>query len=130
MARSFYGKNMFVADLIITSAWALFTIRYSLWGAWPALIYILMRIALCFEMQRKSPWVLYSAIAFSLCHLGYMWSDCAIYPFKRLAYYIGAWMGNGKDVVDAFSGELDQDLKVWLYCSVRFSAYGSLDCLS
>lgn len=107
---------MFVADLTITTLWALFTIRYSLWGAWPVLIYILMRIALCFEMQKKSRWVLYSAIAFTLCYLGYMWSDGAIYPFKRIAYYIGAWMGNEKDVVDAFRGDLDQDLKVWLYC--------------
>lgn len=116
MIQNFYGKKMFVADLTITSIWALFTLRYSLWGAWPALIYILIRIALCFEMQKKSPWVLYSAIAFTLCYIGYMWSDGAIYPFKRIAYYIGAWMGNGKDAVDAFRGDLDQDLKVWLYC--------------
>lgn len=116
MEAKIYGKKMVVADLIIASIWALFTIRYSLWGAWPALVYILMRIALCFEMRRKSPWVLYSGIAFTLCYLEYMWGDGAIYPFKRLAYYIGAWIGNGKDVVDAFGGELDQDLKVWLYC--------------
>lgn len=116
MTRNFYGKKMFVADLTITSIWALFIFRYSLWGAWPALVFILMRIALCFEMQRKSPWVLYSAIAFTLCYLDYMWSDGAIYPFKRIAYCIGAWMGNGKDVIDAFSVDMDQDLEVWLYC--------------
>lgn len=117
MIQPVYSKKMFVADLIITSIWALFTLRYAMWGAWPSLIYILMRIVLCFEMRRKSPWVLYSAIAFALCYFGYIWSDVAIYPFRRMAYFIGAWIGNGNNIVEVFSDELDQDLKVWLYAS-------------
>lgn len=59
MKQNIYGKKMFVADLIITSFWALFSILNSLWGAWPILIYILMRIALCFEMKHKSPWAVF-----------------------------------------------------------------------
>ena len=117
MTRNLYGKKMFVADLIITSIWALFAFRLSLWNVWPALIYLAMRIALCFEMQRKSLWTLYSAIAFLLCSSGFIFADniyIGYYPFKRLSYYIGAWLGEGKAVVDTFVGELDQDVKVWL----------------
>ena len=117
MTRNFYGTKMFVADLIITSIWALFALRLSLWNVWPALIYLAMRIALCFEMQRKSPWTLYSAIAFLLCSSGFIFADdiyIGYYPFKRISYYIGAWLGDGKAVVDTFVGELDQDVKVWL----------------
>ena len=47
-------------------------------------------------------------------------TDKALYPFKRFAYYISAWVGNGKDLMDAYSGELDQDLRVWL------TIYGAL----
>lgn len=117
MARSYYGKKMFVADLIITSIWALFTLRLSLWYVWPAMIYLAMRIALCFEMQSKSPWTLCSAVAFLLCSNGFIFADniyIGYYPFKRLSYYIGAWLGEGKAVVDTFVGELDQNVKVWL----------------
>lgn len=59
-------------------------------------------------MNRKSPWVLYSAIVFLLCAGGLACSDATIYPVKRIAYYIGAWMGCGSDVVE--------EPCVWIEC--------------
>ena len=58
MTRNFYVKKMFIADLIITTIWALFTCRYALSGGYGPFLYIFIRIALCFEMQCKSPWTL------------------------------------------------------------------------
>ena len=117
MKNSLYGNKMFIVDLIIVTIWAFFNLRLSLWNGWTILLYIPIRIALCFQMQRKSPWTFYYAIDLLFCGGGLAFTDRAFYPFKRLAYYIGAWIGNGKDVIDAFGGEQDQDLKVWLIIS-------------
>lgn len=118
MKRNIYSKKMFVADLVVTSVWALFTLRYSLWGAWPALFYILMRVALCFEMRRRSPWTLVSGLAFILCYAGFAFRDVATYPVRRLVYYVGAALGDGSNVVRAFGEGLDHDSMVWIYIAV------------
>lgn len=65
MIRNIYSKKMFIIDLILVSVWALFFSRYCSPGL---LLLIPIRIALCFEMQRKSPWTLISAIGFLLAY--------------------------------------------------------------
>lgn len=65
MNKSIYGNKMFIADLILTSIWAFFFSRYCSTGL---LLLIPVRIALCFEMQRKSPWTLVSAIGFLISY--------------------------------------------------------------
>lgn len=55
MTRSFYGNKMFIADLIIVTIWAFCNLRLSLWNGWPILIYVTMRMTLCFQMELKSP---------------------------------------------------------------------------
>lgn len=115
MTRSFYGRKMLLADLAIITIWALFSIRYTLCNAWPAMVYILMRMALCFEMRKRSSWVLYSAIVFLWCYGGFVFGDISIYPIRRIFYYIAAWMGFGSDVVNEFAGIMEPEIKVWLY---------------
>lgn len=66
MRHLFYGKKMQVADLAITSVWALFAAKATpgleLWG----IAVILMRIVLCFQLAGRSRWAGYSAIIFGL----------------------------------------------------------------
>ena len=78
MIRNLYGNKMFIADLILTSIWALFFSRYCNSLLLLALM-IPIRIALCFEMEHKSPWTLISATGFLIA---YICADCFIKPFK------------------------------------------------
>lgn len=118
MRSNFYGRKIFVADLIVTSVWALFAIRYSLLGDWPIVLYVVMRISLCFEMKLSSPWVRYSAILFFIFCSNYVWSASAIYPFKRLIYYTGAWMGYSSETVKWLNEAVNSQMKALLYvCS-------------
>lgn len=114
MKSRLYGNKMFVADLVVVSVWALFNLRTCAGSTWPMLIYIVMRVALCFQMYSRSRWTLYSAVAFLFAGSSAAFIDTAYYPFRRAAYYIGSWTGNGKEVLDAFAGRLDSDLSVWL----------------
>lgn len=64
-----YNRNIFVADLIVTSIWALFAAKSTpAIESWE-LVAILIRIALCFRMYAKSDWMGYSAIIFAGAYL-------------------------------------------------------------
>lgn len=115
MSMNFYGKKMFIVDLIITTIWALFMCRYALFGGYGPFIYIFIRIALCFEMQRKSQWTLFSAFAFLLCMGGYLIeSGSIVYPAKRMVYHIGSALGQQEIMIDTLGGEIKKDVVVWL----------------
>lgn len=65
MKHILYGKKMLVADLIVTSTWALFAIKSMPWlDSWMLAI-IFMRIILCFQLYSKSDWSGYCAIVFA-----------------------------------------------------------------
>lgn len=65
MKRSLYGKKMLVADLIVTSVWALFAVKSMPWLESWMLAIIIMRIILCFQLYSKSDWTGYCAIVFA-----------------------------------------------------------------
>lgn len=70
MKRIIYGKKLFIADLIITSVWALFAIKSSpCLESWMLAI-IAMRIIMSFQLFEKSDWAGYCAIVFAgLCFI-------------------------------------------------------------
>lgn len=116
MKQNFYGKKMFIADLIITTIWALFTCHDALSGGYGPFLYIFIRIALCFEMQRKSSWTLYSAFTFLLCMGGYLIEKGSmLYPIKRMVYHIGYMAVYQEYMMETFGGEIDPNTVVWLY---------------
>lgn len=65
MERIIYGKKMLVADLIITSIWALFATKSTPEIEYWELAVILMRIVLSFQLFDYSRWSGYSAIIFA-----------------------------------------------------------------
>ena len=63
-----YGKKMLVADLIITSIWALFATKSTPEIEYWELAVILMRIVLSFQLFDYSRWSGYSAIIFACAY--------------------------------------------------------------
>lgn len=115
MTTNLYGRKMFIADLIITTVWAIFMFRYSLYGGYGVFLYIPMRMALCFEMQRKSPWTLYSAFTFLLCMGSHLLTHSqSLYPAKRIVYHLLCVLGYQNDVIEVLDeSEINQDV-AWL----------------
>lgn len=108
MKRYLYGKKMFIIDLILVSIWAFFFSRYSSSGL---MLLILVRIALSFEMYRKSPWTLVSAIGFLIA---YTCVDNFSRPFERMFYNFFCAVGQSKLMVDIFSEPFEWEMKAWI----------------
>jgi len=70
MKRILYGKKLFIADLIITSVWALLAVKsIPDLESWMLAI-IAMRLIICFQLFEKSDWEGYCAIVFAgLCFI-------------------------------------------------------------
>lgn len=108
MKRNIYSKKMFIADLILVSIWALFFSRYCSQGL---LLLIPIRIALCFEMQRKSSWTLISAIGFLLAY------SCVgnfSRPFERMFYNFFCAIGESNLMIEVFSEPFEWEMKAWI----------------
>lgn len=71
--------------------------RYNITAPWAVLIFILIRLCLCFQMKQRSPWVLISTISFVLCYAFYAFKEAAIYPITRVLFYLEASIGYGSD---------------------------------
>lgn len=108
MKRYLYGKKMFIIDLILVSIWAFFFSRYSSPGL---MLLILVRIVLSFEMHRKSPWTLVSAIGFMLA---YICADNFSKPFERMFYSFFCAIGESKLMVDIFSKPFEWEMEAWI----------------
>ncbi len=108
MIKSINGNKMFIADLILTSTWAFFFSRYCSSGV---LLLILIRIALCFEMQRKSPWTLVSAIGFLI---SYASVPHISKPFERMFYVFFCYIGQSELMVEIFSEPFEWEMEAWI----------------
>lgn len=108
MIRNIYSKKVFIADLILVSVWALFFSRYCSPGL---LLLIPIRIALCFEMQRKSPWTLISAIGFLLA---YSCVDNFSRPFERMFFNFFCAIGESELMIEIFSEPFEWEMKAWI----------------
>lgn len=108
MIKSIYGKKMFIADLIITSILALFFSRYCNPGL---LLLIPIRVALCFQMQRKSPWTLVSAIGFLI---SYASVTCLSKPFEKMFYLFFCTIGQSELMVEIFSQPFEWEVEAWI----------------
>lgn len=108
MKRSIYGKKMFIADLILVSIWTFF---YGLYSPAGILLVIIFRMALCFEMHRRSPWSLISAIGFLIMYCCFDYTDS---PVERIFYIFFSAIGQSDLMVDVFSQPLEWEMKVWL----------------
>lgn len=108
MNRNIYGRKMLVTDLTLVSVWALFFSRYCSVGL---LLLIPIRIALCFEMKRKSPWTLISAIGFLLA---YSCVDDFSRPFERMFYNFFCAIGESELMVKIFSEPFEWEMKAWI----------------
>lgn len=106
MKRSLYGKKMFVADLLIVSIWALFGWHFG--GSRTIMLcFLLMRLALCFELYRKSRWTfsgaVFFAIAFVAGFFGMPESMPVFEPISHLIYVAGCLSGKVEGTFVAFS---------------------------
>lgn len=108
MNKSIYGNRMFIADLILTSIWAFFFSRCCRTGL---LLLILVRIALCFEMQRKSPWTLVSSIGFLI---SYATVSYLSKPFERMFYVFFCTIGQSELIVEIFSEPFEWEVEAWI----------------
>lgn len=108
MKRNIYSKKMFIADLILVSIWAFFFSRYCSTGL---LLLIPIRVALCFEMQRKSPWTLVSAVAFLLAYSAVGNFDR---PFARMFFNFFCAIGESELMIDIFSKPLEWEMETWI----------------
>lgn len=105
MLRYIYGNRMFIGDLIFVSIWALFFSRYSYGPAVWLLIPI--RIALSFEMKRRSPWTIISAIGFLVA---YIFAGCIGKPFEKMACIFLCAIGRTATINNTFP----HPAEVWL----------------
>lgn len=108
MKLNIYGKKMFIIDLIFVSIWALFFSRYC---SSDLLLLIPIRIALCFEIQRKSPWTLISAIGFLL---SYSCVDDFTRPFERMFYNFFCVIGESDLMIEVFSEPFEWEMQAWI----------------
>lgn len=108
MKQNLYGKKMFIIDLILVSIWALFFSRYSTPGL---LLLIPARIALSFEMQRKTPWTLVSAIGFIIAYSCINNSD---EPSERMFFNFFCAIGESKQMITIFSKPFEWGTKAWI----------------
>lgn len=108
MKLNLYGKKMFVIDLILVSIWAFFFSRYSSTGL---MLLIPIRIALSFEMRRKSPWTLVSAVGFMLA---YMCSGNFTRPFGRMFYNFFCAIGESELMIKIFSEPFEWEMEAWI----------------
>ncbi len=106
MKRNLYGKKMFVADLLIVSIWALFGWHFG--GSriiMPCLL--LMRLALCFEMYRKSRWAFSGAVLFAIAFVAGSFdmpaTKLVFEPIHKIIYVIGCLSGHVEEMFLAFS---------------------------
>ena len=105
MNKSIYGSKMFIADLILTSIWAFFFSRYCSTGL---LLLIPVRIALCFEMQGKSPWTFVSAIGFLISYASVSYLSK---PFERMFYIFFCTIGQSELMV---SEPFEWEMEAWI----------------
>lgn len=108
MKRYLYGKKMFIADLILVSVWGLFVSNYCSPGL---MLLIPIRIALCFQMERRTPWTIISAIGFFLAYIS---ADCFNKLFERMSYLFFCAIGESETMVDFFSKSLGWKMHTWL----------------
>lgn len=108
MKRNIYGKKMFIADLIVVSVWAFFFSRYCS----PELLPLIpIRIALSFEMNRKSPWTMVSATGFLLSYLSISYFTN---PFERMLSGFLCAIGESDLMIDIFSYPLAEWTEAWI----------------
>ncbi len=108
MKHYIYDNKIFIADLILTSIWAFFFSRYCN----PLLMLMIpIRIALCFEMQRKSPWTLVSAIGFLI---SYASVSNISKPFERMFYIFFCSIGQSELMVKIFSEPFEWEMEAWI----------------
>ncbi len=118
MNRNLYGKKMFVADLLLVSVWALM--------AWHSCIerfivpaMILMRLAVSFELYRKSRWAFCGAMMFAVAYVGCVFDlpseELAFEPIKRIVYALVCLVGDTEKVVSAFQEYHSDELKAILW---------------
>lgn len=105
--RNLYGRKMFVLDLMLVSVWALYFSRHCSPGL---LLAIPVRIALSFEMLRKSPWTLVSAIAFMII---YLCADCFSAPFEKMLYDFFCAVGESDMMVRIYSKPFEGEMMAW-----------------
>lgn len=108
MKRNLYDRKMFIIDLILVSIWAVFFSRYSTPGL---LLLILVRIALSFEMRRKSPWTLVSAAGFLVA---YTCVDNFSRPFEKMVSIFFCSIGESNLIVDTFSEQFEWKMEIWI----------------
>lgn len=108
MKTNLYGKKMFIIDLILVSIWAFFFSRYSSTGL---LLLIPVRIALSFEMYRKSPWTLVSAIGFLMA---YVCAENFSKPFERMFYNFFCAIGESELMIEIFSKPFEWEMEAWI----------------
>ncbi len=118
MKRYLYGNKMFIADLILTSIWALFMNRCCEWEV--LIVLFLIRISLCFEMEKKSPWTVVSAIGF---FLAYVCTGCFSMPFKRIIYLFCCAIGESDFIIHNFSQPLGGQMQ---FCINTLTTLGFL----
>lgn len=106
--KNLFGGKMMVVDLVLASLWGLVFSRYCSVGL---LSLILMRIALSFQMHRRSLWTLVSAIGFMIAY------SCAgnmFKPFEGMIYYFLCAIDGSERTVDYFSHHATGTLRIWI----------------
>lgn len=123
MTRNFYGNKMFVADLLIVSLWALFAWHMLGYGL-VITSYIVMRIALCFELKHKSRWSFGGALLFAVLYIGsvfgYPYMKVAFDPIEKMIYVAGCLLGFTEQTFDAFGPYADNQQRtiIWILWTI------------
>lgn len=122
---TFYGTKMLIADLSVVTAWAL-----ALYGDFNSLSaeclllltsFVTIRVTLSFEMQRRSPWTLFSALTFALCYIIYFRTyGYLTYPYSlSLIWIIGLPIITG--ILQNNNNQIDWKKKwLWVTMTILF----------
>lgn len=109
---------MFVTDLLLVSVWALMAWHFCI-GRLVVPVMIIMRLAVAFELYRKSRWAFIGAVMFALAYIGCVFdmpsSELAFEPIKRIFYIFACLVGDTESVVMKFQYYHSDDLAVPLW---------------
>lgn len=123
MKRNLYGRKLFIADLLIVSLWALFG-WHTLGYGFVITSYIVMRVALCFELRYKSRWTFSGALLFGMLFIGSVFGfpdmKVAFDPIKKMIYVAGCLSGFSEETFDAFGpyADMQQSTVIWVLWTI------------
>lgn len=118
MDKTFYGKRMFVADLLLVSIWSFF-LWYVTGSTLPVLILVTLRLAASFQIHARSMWAFFTSVLFAIAYAGCIFCGgglgLILEPVDKMIYVAGCLSGKWADMRALFDDSVPHALSglIW-----------------